>query len=66
MGTTLSAQIDPGLKGELQRIAGIEHRSLSNLVSLFLSRGVSTYARSALLSEPRKPGAGERRKGAAA
>ena len=43
MATNLSAQIDSSLKRDLQKIAKDERRSLSNLVSLFLARGVSTY-----------------------
>lgn len=42
MPTNLSAVIDKNLKSELQKIAKAEGRSLSNLVSLFLSKGVNT------------------------
>lgn len=42
MPTNLSAVIDKNLKIELKKIAKEEGRSLSNLVSLFLSRGVNT------------------------
>lgn len=43
MSRTLSAKIDSELKRELEEIAKAEGRSLSNLVSLFLRRGVHTH-----------------------
>ena len=39
----LSAVIDDDLKQKLEVIAGREHRSISNVVSIILSKGVTTY-----------------------
>ena len=53
MATNLSAVIDRKLKTELRKIAEAEGRSLSNLVSLFLTRGVNT-----LKADARRKGKG--------
>lgn len=40
---SLSSKIDADLKHKLQEIANYERRSLSNMIEIFLFRGVHTH-----------------------